>query len=268
MESSQVAVSPRESVAARRLEMPRVEERELRQGASNLAASPDRFINRELSWLDFNRRVLEESANDRNPLLERLNFLAISANNLDEFFMVRVAGLKAQVREGIRVLSQDGLTPAEQLTELDDRANSLMSTQQRIWVEVRSELVAEGLLLLDAREIAGVERKAAEAIFLQHIFPVITPLAIDPAHPFPFIPNLGFSLALKLRRLSDNSEFYALAPVPNQVPRFWELPRPRRGRRKAQHRYVALESFVILFLGKLFPGCEVVGRGLFRLIRD
>jgi polyphosphate kinase len=233
-----------------------------------LANSPKRFINRELSWLAFNALVLAEATNPRHPLLERLNFLSISANNLDEFFMVRVAGLKAQVREGVRVVSQDGLTPAEQLAEVNTKANKLMSAQQRIWVEVRTELAAEGLVLLDARDITGASRKAAEAIFLQHIFPVITPLAIDPAHPFPFIPNLGFSLALKLRRLSDNSEFYALAPVPNQVPRFWELPRPRRGRRKAQHRYVALESFVILFLGKLFPGCEVVGRGLFRLIRD
>jgi polyphosphate kinase len=233
-----------------------------------LANSPKRFINRELSWLAFNALVLAEATNPRHPLLERLNFLSISANNLDEFFMVRVAGLKAQVREGVRVVSQDGLTPAEQLTEVNTKANKLMSAQQRIWVEVRTELAAEGLVLLDARDITGASRKAAEAIFLQHIFPVITPLAIDPAHPFPFIPNLGFSLALKLRRLSDNSEFYALAPVPNQVPRFWELPRPRRGRRKAQHRYVALESFLILFLGTLFPGCEVLGRGLFRLIRD
>jgi polyphosphate kinase len=233
-----------------------------------LANSPKRFINREQSWLAFNALVLAEATNPRHPLLERLNFLAISANNLDEFFMVRVAGLKAQVREGVRVVSQDGLTPTEQLTEVNAKANKLMTAQQRIWVEVRAALAAEGLVLLDARDITGASRKAAEAIFLQHIFPVITPLAIDPAHPFPFIPNLGFSLALKLRRLSDNSEFYALAPVPNQVPRFWELPRPRRGRRKAQHRYVALESFLILFLGKLFPGCEVLGRGLFRLIRD
>jgi polyphosphate kinase len=233
-----------------------------------LANSPKRFINRELSWLAFNALVLAEATNARHPLLERLNFLAISANNLDEFFMVRVAGLKAQVREGVRVVSQDGLTPAEQLAEVNTKANKLMTAQQRIWVEVRAELAAEGLVLLDARDVTGASRKAAEAIFLQHIFPVITPLAIDPAHPFPFIPNLGFSLALKLRRLSDNSEFYALAPVPNQVPRFWELPRPRRGRRKAQHRFMALESFLILFLGKLFPGCEVLGHGLFRLIRD
>ncbi|HLZ82027.1 MAG TPA: RNA degradosome polyphosphate kinase [Caulobacteraceae bacterium] len=233
-----------------------------------LTASPKRFINRELSWLAFNALVLAEATNPRHPLLERLNFLGISANNLDEFFMVRVAGLKAQVREGVRVVSQDGLTPADQLAEVDTKANRLMAAQQRIWVEVRAELAAEGLLLLDARDITGADRTAAQAIFLQNIFPVITPLAIDPAHPFPFIPNLGFSLVLKLRRRSDNSEFYALVPVPTQVARFWELPRPKRGRKKAQHRFVALESFLILFLDKLFPGCEVVGRGQFRLIRD
>jgi polyphosphate kinase len=233
-----------------------------------LRDSPKRFINRELSWLAFNALVLEEATNPRHPLLERLRFLSISANNLDEFYMVRVAGLKGQVREGVRVLSQDGLSPSEQLHALDIKASRLMATQQRIWIEVRAELAAEGLLLLDAKDVNPADRADAERIFLANIFPVITPLAIDPAHPFPFIPNLGFSLALKLHRLSDNSEFYALVPVPTQVARFWELPLARRGRRKAQRRFVALESFLILFLDRLFPGCAVLGRGLFRLIRD
>ena len=233
-----------------------------------LARSPGRFINRELSWLTFNALVLEEAANPRHPVLERLRFLSISANNLDEFYMVRVAGLKAQVREGVRVLSQDGLSPSEQLNEVDTKANRLMATQQRIWVDVRAEMAAQGLILLAAKDISGADRAAAERIFLQNIFPVLTPLAIDPAHPFPFIPNLGFSLALKLHRLSDNTDFYALVPVPTKVARFWELPAGKRGRRKAQRRFVALESFLILFLDKLFPGCAELGRGLFRLIRD
>jgi polyphosphate kinase len=233
-----------------------------------LATSPRRFINRELSWLTFNALVLEEATNPRHPLLERLRFLSISANNLDEFYMVRVAGLKGQVREGVRVLSEDGLTPSEQLTHVDIKANLLMATQQRIWIEIRSEMDAQGLRVMDAKDITGGDRAAAEAIFLPHVFPVLTPLAIDPAHPFPFIPNLGFSLALKLWRRQDNREFYALVPVPTQVPRFWELPPARRGKRKPQRRFVALESLLILFLDKLFPGCEILGRGLFRLIRD
>ncbi|MGI9168688.1 MAG: RNA degradosome polyphosphate kinase [Caulobacteraceae bacterium] len=230
--------------------------------------SPERFFNRELSWLAFNRLVLEEASNPRHPLLERLRFLSISANNLDEFFMVRVAGLKGQVREGIRVLSQDGLTPAQQLRRINAEANRLMSDQQRLWRDIRRDLAADGLHLLDARQVGSMDRPGAEAIFETSIFPVLTPLAIDPAHPFPFIPNLGFSLALKLRRRSDNKQLYALVPVPTQVPRFWELPAIANRRRKSERRFVALESFLILFLDKLFPGCKVEASGLFRLIRD
>ncbi len=234
-----------------------------------LATSPERFFNRELSWLSFNRRVLEEAGNPRHPVLERLRFLSISANNLDEFYMVRVAGLRGQVREGVRVVSQDGLTPGQQLRKVNAEANHLIHDQQRLWLGIRSELASESLRLLDAKDItSSTDRVAAEAIFLTSIFPVLTPLAIDPAHPFPFIPNLGFALALKLRRRPDNRELHALVPVPSQVARFWELPPARNGRRKPQRRFVALESFLILFLDRLFPGCKVEGMGLFRLIRD
>jgi polyphosphate kinase len=234
-----------------------------------LLASPERFFNRETSWLAFNERVLEESANPRHPLLERLRFLSISANNLDEFYMVRVAGLKGQVREGVRVVSQDGLTPGEQLLRINTAAADLMAEHQRIWRELRAELWAEGLKLLDAKDIVGADRERAEELFLTRMFPVLTPLAIDPAHPFPFIPNLGFCLALKLRRIADDKHLYALVPVPSQVQRFWELSQAAGGKtRKRERRIVALESFIILFLGHLFPGYEVEGRGLFRLIRD
>ena len=237
------------------------------EGAIELASAPARFFNRELSWLSFNRRVLAESVNPRHPLLERLRFLAISANNLDEFYMVRVAGLKAQVREGVRVLSQDGLTPADQLDRLNAAAADLMADQQTRWGELCGELQDEGLTLVSASEVLFKERQGLEGVFLNQIFPVLTPLAIDPAHPFPFIPNLAFSLVLKLKRLSDGRLLYALVPIPAQVARFWELA-PIPGRRRATRRFVSLEGLLTLFLDHLFPGCEVEGQGVFRLIRD
>jgi polyphosphate kinase len=235
---------------------------------ADLAASPQRFYNRELSWLAFNRRVLDESKNPRHPLLERLRFLAISANNLDEFYMVRVAGLKAQVREGVRVVSQDGLTPAEQLDRLNAEAADLMGDQQTRWRELCDELHEEGLSLVSAGEVTNAELDAMEETFAAQLFPVLTPLAIDPAHPFPFIPNLAFSLVAKLRRLSDGRVLYVLVPIPAQVARFWELPTHRSGRRRVERRFVSLEGLVSLFLDHLFPGCEIQAQGVFRVIRD
>lgn len=234
----------------------------------DLTGSPARFFNRELSWLAFNRRVLAESMNPRHPLLERLRFLAISANNLDEFYMVRVAGLKAQVREGVRKLSQDGLTPAEQLARVNAAAADLMADQQTRWRELCAELSAAGLRYVSAAEVTDSERAALEQVFLSELFPVLTPLAIDPAHPFPFIPNLAFSLVLKIRRISDGRQLYALAPLPAQVPRFFEVTQAKPSRRKAQRRVISLESMVTLFLDHLFPGCEIEEQGVFRLIRD
>jgi polyphosphate kinase len=232
-----------------------------------LAASPERYFNRELSWLAFNERVIEESHNPRHPLLERLRFLSISANNLDEFYMVRVAGLKGQVREGVRVVSQDGLTAAEQLAKVNDAAANLMADQQRRWRDLRAELKTEGLQVIDAGDVTAVERSWLADTFQSQLFPVLTPLAIDPAHPFPFIPNLAFSLVLKLKRVQDGRSLYALVPVPAQVKRFWELPVVGRARRPAR-RFLSLEGVLVLFLDQLFPGCEVEASGVFRLIRD
>jgi polyphosphate kinase len=231
----------------------------------SLIASPDRFFNREISWLAFNRRVLEEAENPRHPLLERLRFLSISANNLDEFYMVRVAGLKGQARQGVRKVSLDGLTPTQQLEQVNEAAAALMADQQKIWRGLRAELSGEGLKLLEARDVTAVDRPAAEDIFQTRLFPVLTPLAIDPAHPFPFIPNLGFCLGLKLRRKVDSKPLFALVPVPQQVKRFWELPGPAR---RKERRFIALESLIVLCLDQLFPGYEVDGRGLFRVVRD
>jgi polyphosphate kinase len=234
-----------------------------------LIAKPERYFNRELSWLAFNRRVLEEAANPKHPLLERLRFLSISANNLDEFYMVRVAGLKGQVRERVRVISQDGLTPSEALEKVNTAAYELMQDQQREWRRLRELLAAEGLEAVDPEKVSKAERAKLEPVFQSQLFPVLTPLAIDPAHPFPFIPNLGFTLALKLKRLSDGRELYALVPVPQQVRRFWELPETaRRNGAKPHRRFLTLEGFLALYTDHLFPGCVVEERGVFRVIRD
>jgi len=235
--------------------------------SEELMASPARFFNREISWLKFNGRVLEEAANPAHPLLERLRFLSISASNLDEFFMTRVAGLKGQVRERVRVVSADGLTPAEQLERIGVGAGRLISEQQRRWRSLRKELADAGIEVVDPRKITRTERERLEPEFLNQLFAVLTPMAIDPAHPFPFLPNLGFSLGLKLRRRADNRTLYALVPVPTQVKRFWPLPTDGRSR-PGRRRHVALEGLLMLFIDHLFPGCDVLERGVFRLIRD
>ncbi len=230
-----------------------------------LAESPARFSNRELSWLAFNQRVLEEAGNARHPLLERLRFVAISANNLDEFYSVRVAGLVGQDRAGIGTPSPDGLTPAQQLAAIHERARALIDGQQGSWRALRAMLREAHLMVVDRPDLTDTDKEWLEEWFMDRVFPVLTPLAVDPAHPFPFIANLALCLVFKLVREEDGGTMRALLPLPPQVERFIRLP-SRRG--SGAMRFALLEDVILLFLDRLFPGFIMAESGLFRLIRD
>ncbi len=229
----------------------------------DLLTSPERFINREFSWLQFNRRVLEETLNTAHPLLERVRFLSISAANLDEFFMVRVAGLEGQVRSGVSLRSPDGKTPAEQLDDILKEIDNLQMEQQASLAVLQQYLAKEDILIVRPASLSAQDRSWLANEFDQSIFPVLTPLSIDPAHPFPFIPNLGFSIGLQLVSKTGREPMTALLRLPVALDRFVRLPDV-----KNVIRYITLEDVVGQFIDRLFPGYEVQGSGTFRIIRD
>jgi polyphosphate kinase len=224
-------------------------------------SGPGRFVNRELSWLAFNWRVLEEAENPRVPLLERLRFLSISAGNLDEFYTVRVAGLRELAIAGNTTPAADGLTPAEQLVLINENARALMLSQQRVLSDLLAEMEAEGIDVLKREELTASDKTFLADYFLNHVFAVLSPLAIDPAHPFPFIPNTGFALALQLERKSDKRPLQALLPIPAQIDRFVALPGQGT-------RFLPLEELLVEQIGTLFPGYQLTAHFEFQVLRD
>jgi polyphosphate kinase len=231
---------------------------------------PARYYNRELSWLQFNRRVLEEAQNSAHPLLERLRFLSISASNLDEFYMVRAAGLYGQITAGVVQTSQDGLTPAQQLAEINRFASVLVSDQHACWTVLRAEMAEAGILLVEPRELTNPEREWLEQQFLAHYLPILTPIAVDPAHPFPFIQNGGLTVGVELRRGRDGTTMHALLPIPSQLSRFTRLPAPETKPEDPSPpiRFIRMESVIGMFISRLFPGFIARSQGAFRVLRD
>ncbi|WP_439155656.1 RNA degradosome polyphosphate kinase [Yoonia sp.] len=226
-------------------------------------ATPARFFNRELSWLGFNWRVLEEAENLRVPLLERLRFLSISATNLDEFYTVRVAGLRELANAGNTSPGLDGLTPAEQLVMINENARQLMSRQQEVFNALQAEMAENGIHILTRDALSKDDIAYLEDVFIEQVFPVLSPLAIDPAHPFPFLPNEGFALALQLERPSDKRQLRSLLPVPAQIDRFVPLPSG-----DGDQRFLPLEELLQLHITRLFPGYKIKGSCAFKVLRD
>ncbi len=226
---------------------------------------PARFYNRELSWLQFNRRVLEEALNQRHPLLERLRFLSISASNLDEFYMVRAAGLYGQVAAGVATLSADGLTPSQQVERINEFAGGLVADKQACWVTMRRELAEAGIHLVDAKDLQPSERAWLDAEFLARLFPILTPINVDPAHPFPFIQNLALTMVIRMLH-PDGKVMNGLIPIPSQLDRFIRLPTDPSDTKMV--RFVRVETVIGLYLDELYPTFQILDQGAFRVLRD
>ncbi|MEO5577703.1 MAG: RNA degradosome polyphosphate kinase, partial [Sphingomicrobium sp.] len=227
------------------------------------SAPADRYFNRELSWLAFNRRVLEEATNPAHPLLERLRFLSISGSNIDEFFMTRVAGLKGQQLRGIEDLSTDGRTPTQQLDAIATQADALVVAQQTEWILLRAALAEQGLEVITADLLTSREAAWLADHFREQILPVLTPQAIDPSHPFPFIPNRGFSLVFSLERGRKRESVTELLMIPATLPRFIALSGSG-----GKIRFIAIEAAITAHFDQLFPGFIKVADGAFRILRD
>lgn len=227
---------------------------------SILTHSKERFINRELAWLAFNQRVLEEAQNAHNPLAERLNFLSISSSNLDEFYMIRVANLKDYVRHGVAKESIDGLLPAQEIEIINQRVAAMVQEQHQCWLRLRAELEKENIRVVKKYDLSPEDRAWLEKYFLENIFPALTPIAVDPAHPFPFLPNLGLALLFQLAVGDTGKEQIAIVPL-NRLPRFIPLP-------EQKSRFVLLEDAIDMFLTALMPGFTKIDSALFRIVRD
>jgi polyphosphate kinase len=225
------------------------------------AAKPGRFFNRELSWLAFNQRVLSEACNTSYPLLERLRFLSISGSNLDEFMMVRIAGLAGQLRQQVDEVSIDGLSPAQQLAVIREAVVELEAAQQDVWRELREELAGAGIEVVRAKSLKAEQRQWLRKFFIERVLPVVTPQAIDPAHPFPFVSNQGMGVILSLKRKNDAATVMEMILLPPALPRFVRLPGDGAV-------FVAVEELVCTFAHLLFPGFKIMGHGIFRVLRD
>jgi polyphosphate kinase len=235
--------------------------------ATPVPEGPARFYNRELSWLQFNRRVLEEAQNKQHPVLERLRFLSISASNLDEFYMVRAAGIYGQIAAGVATLTQDGLTPKQQLMEINRFAAKLVADKQACWNEIKKDMATAGIEIVEPAGLSSAEKTWLQRLFLSHIFPILTPIAVDPAHPFPFIPNLGLTMVVWMQRKSDAKAMSGLIPIPSQLERFIRL-RVEETAKSTQLRFIQLEELIGMFISELFPGFDVKSQGAFRVLRD
>jgi len=232
--------------------------------ADDVFSDPSRFMNRELSWLEFNRRVLEEARNHKNPLLERVRFLSISANNLDEFFMVRVAGIAAQLGQGVESKSTDGLSPRQQMDLVNDAVTDLQNDQQEYWQALKEELARENIFITKPEMLSDQEFDWLNEYFLSNIFPVLTPLSIDVSHPFPFISNKGHSLVFELENVSNNERMVAFLRLPIGLERFIRMPEREGG----HTHYIQIDHIIVSFIDVLFPNHKIIEHGHFRVIRD